>query len=34
LIPGYTIANARLTWRNEDGDLSIAAEVTNLFSNN
>ena len=31
LIPGYTIANARLTWRNEDGDLSIAAEVTNLF---
>lgn len=31
LLPGYTLANARLTWRNEPGDLEIAAEVTNLF---
>lgn len=30
-IPGYTIANARLTWRNEKDDLSVALEVTNLF---
>jgi iron complex outermembrane receptor protein len=30
-IGGYTIANARLTWRNEDNDLSVALEVTNLF---
>ncbi len=27
----YTLGNARLTWRNEDRDLSIALEVTNLF---
>ena len=31
LLPGYTLANARLTWRNADEDLEIAAEVTNLF---
>jgi iron complex outermembrane receptor protein len=32
LIKGYTIANARLTWANKDGDLQISAEVTNLFN--
>jgi len=30
-IDGYTLANARLTWRNEDDDLEVALEVTNLF---
>ena len=30
-IPGYTIANARLTWRNEGKDLDVSLEVTNLF---
>ena len=30
-IPGYTIANARLTWRNAGGDLDVSLEVTNLF---
>ncbi len=30
-IDGYTMANARLTWANADGDLEISAEVTNLF---
>jgi iron complex outermembrane receptor protein len=30
-IPGYTVANARLTWRNEDRDLEASLEVTNLF---
>lgn len=30
-VPGYTLANARLTWRNEDKDLDISLEVTNLF---
>ncbi|MEO0032784.1 MAG: hypothetical protein RIS94_2542 [Pseudomonadota bacterium] len=30
-IPGYTMANARLTWRNTARDLEISAEVTNLF---
>ncbi|HWS67523.1 MAG TPA: TonB-dependent receptor [Steroidobacteraceae bacterium] len=29
-IPGYTVANARFTWRNEPKDLDIALEVTNL----
>lgn len=29
--PAYTISNARLTWRNEPRDLSVSAEVTNLF---
>jgi iron complex outermembrane recepter protein len=31
LIEGYTLANARLTWANEQGDLEVSAEVTNLF---
>jgi iron complex outermembrane receptor protein len=31
LIDGYTLANARLTWRNEDEDLEVAFEVRNLF---
>jgi iron complex outermembrane receptor protein len=31
ILPGYTLANARLTWRNSDDDLSVSAEVTNLF---
>ncbi|MFC4254197.1 TonB-dependent receptor [Altererythrobacter xixiisoli] len=31
LIDGYTLANARLTWRNADEDLSVSLEVTNLF---
>jgi iron complex outermembrane receptor protein len=31
LMESYTLANARLTWRNEGGDLEVAAEVTNLF---
>ncbi|MBU6393567.1 MAG: TonB-dependent receptor [Sphingomonadales bacterium] len=30
-VPGFTIANARLTWQNVKKDLSIAFEVTNLF---
>ena len=30
-MPGFTIANARLTWQNVKKDLSIAFEVTNLF---
>ncbi|HWW66144.1 MAG TPA: TonB-dependent receptor [Sphingomonadaceae bacterium] len=30
-IDGYTLANARLTWRNAEGDLEISGEVTNLF---
>ena len=30
-VPGYTLANARLTWRNADRDLDISLEVTNLF---
>lgn len=28
---GYTLSNARLTWRNADRDLEVSAEVTNLF---
>lgn len=31
LIDGYTVANARLTWKNENEDLEIGVEVTNLF---
>jgi len=31
LVPGYTVANARLTWRNADDDLQVSLEVTNLF---
>ncbi|WP_082553690.1 TonB-dependent receptor [Altererythrobacter sp. Root672] len=30
-IDGYTLANARLTWRNPDEDLEVSLEVTNLF---
>jgi iron complex outermembrane receptor protein len=30
-IAGYTVANGRLTWRNEEDDLQIGLEVTNLF---
>jgi iron complex outermembrane receptor protein len=30
-IDDYTVANARLTWRNEGGDLDVSLEVTNLF---
>ncbi len=30
-IPGYWLANARLTWTNASRDLDIALEVTNLF---
>ncbi len=29
--PAYTLANARITWRNQSEDLSISAEVQNLF---
>jgi iron complex outermembrane receptor protein len=31
LIEAYTVANARLTWRNEDEDLEVALEVKNVF---
>jgi iron complex outermembrane receptor protein len=31
LIDDYVLANARLTWRNENEDLEVALEVTNLF---
>ncbi len=31
LIEAYTIANARLTWKNANEDLEIGLEVTNLF---
>ena len=30
-LPGYTIANARLTWRDDDRNWQVALEVTNLF---
>lgn len=30
-IPGFTVANARLTWENEDGDLRASLQVENLF---
>jgi iron complex outermembrane receptor protein len=30
-IGAYTLANARLTWRNQADDLEVAFEVTNLF---
>jgi iron complex outermembrane receptor protein len=29
-IGGYTLFNARVTWRNADGDLEAALEGTNL----
>jgi iron complex outermembrane receptor protein len=31
LIEDYTVANARLTWRDADDDLQVSFEVTNLF---
>jgi iron complex outermembrane receptor protein len=31
VIPAYTLANARLTWRNPNDTLETAFEVTNLF---
>jgi len=31
LIDGYTIANARISWRNANEDLELGLEVTNLF---
>ena len=31
LIDGYTVANARLTWKNANEDLEVGLEVTNLF---
>lgn len=31
LIDAYTVANARLTWRNLDEDLDVSLEVSNLF---
>jgi len=30
-FPSYTLANARLTWRNADEDLSISLEGQNIF---
>jgi len=30
-IPAYTLANARLTWRNHKRDLELSLEATNLF---
>ena len=30
-FPSYTLANARLTWKNKAEDLSVALEVQNLF---
>jgi iron complex outermembrane receptor protein len=30
ILPSFTTANARVTWRNMDEDLSISLEVTNL----
>ncbi len=29
-IEAYTLANARLTWRNGDGDWEASVEATNL----
>jgi len=30
LVPGRTLMNGRLTWNNEQGDVEVALEVTNL----
>lgn len=30
IIPAYTVANARLTWKNKNKDLDASLEVTNL----
>lgn len=32
-VPGYTLTNLRLTWRNQAEDLEAAFEATNLFDN-
>jgi iron complex outermembrane recepter protein len=32
LIPGYLLANARITWANRKGDLEASLEVTNAFN--
>jgi iron complex outermembrane receptor protein len=29
--PAFTVANARLTWRNAERDLDVSFEVTNIF---
>jgi iron complex outermembrane receptor protein len=29
-VPGYTLLNGRLTWRNADEDLSVSLQVTNI----
>jgi len=31
-VPAYTLANARLTWVNADGDLDVSFEVSNVFN--
>jgi len=31
-LPTYTLANGRVTWRNEKEDLSVSVEVTNMFN--
>jgi iron complex outermembrane receptor protein len=30
--PSVTLANARLTWKNDAGDIAVSAEVQNLFN--
>ncbi len=30
-VPAYTVANARLTYRDPTGDLEVSAELTNIF---
>ena len=30
-VPASTLTNARLTWKNAEGDLDVSAQVTNLF---
>ncbi len=30
-VPGYTLTNMRLIWRNPDEDLEASLEVTNVF---
>ena len=30
-IEAYTVANARITWKNDNNDLEVGLEVTNLF---
>jgi iron complex outermembrane recepter protein len=31
-FPSYTLANARVTWRNKDEDLSVSFEMQNVFN--